>query len=363
MLNEKSVLKALSYVNDPDLNKDLVTLNMIKDIIVGEKKVTFTVVLTTPACPMKESIQNACINAIHHFIDKDIDVNVNMTANVTSILDKKDNKLKGIKNIVAIASGKGGVGKSTLTSNLAIALSKMGAKVGIIDADIYGPSIPIMFGLNGQKPGMREIDGKAMIMPLEKFDIKILSIGLLINEDQAVVWRGPMVTKALNQFFYDCDWGELDYLLVDLPPGTGDIQLSLAQMIPVTGAVFVTTPQNVAIADVIKSINMFKLPGVEVSILGIVENMAYFTPEDMPEKKYYIFGKNGGKELAKTFEINFLGQIPLVQDVRKGGDEGNPITRDNEGPTSLAFKEIAQNLAQQIAIKNANFANKKENVS
>ena len=355
MLTEESVLKALSYVNDPDLNKDLVTLNMIKDIIIGEKKVTFTVVLTTPACPMKDSIKNACINAIHHFIDKDIDVDVNMTANVTSILDKKDDKLKGIKNIVAIASGKGGVGKSTLTTNLAIALSKMGAKVGIIDADIYGPSIPIMFGLNGQKPGMREIDGKTMIVPLEKFDIKILSIGLLINEDQAVVWRGPMVTKALNQFFYDCDWGELDYLLVDLPPGTGDIQLSLAQMIPVTGAVFVTTPQKVAIADVNKSINMFKLPGVEVSILGLVENMAYFTPEDMPEKKYYIFGENGGKELAKTFEINFLGQIPLVQGVRKGGDEGNPITRDNEDPTSLAFKEIAQNLAQQIAIKNATF--------
>ena len=354
MITEKNVLDALSNVEDPDLKKDLVTLGMIRDIRISDERIGFSVVLPSPAYPSKEHINQACINAIHQHIDSKYEVDVHMTAEVNQKI-QKDERLKNIKNIVAVASGKGGVGKSTVTANLAVSLSKLGAKVGIIDADIYGPSMPIMFDLENQKPGITYINGESKIVPLENHGIKVLSIGFLIKEDQAVVWRGPMVTKALRQFLYDADWGELDYLLIDLPPGTGDIQLSLTQMVAMSGAVFVTTPQKVAMTDVNKSINMFSLPNVKVNVLGIVENMAYFVPEDMPEKKYFIFGEDGGKEVAKKFNKPFLGQIPLVQGIRKGGDEGKPMSLEKDHPISNAFKEIAQALAHQIDIKNAKF--------
>ena len=354
MINEKTVLDALSKVDDPDQKKDLVTLGMIRDIRISDERIGFSLVIPSPAYPMKEQIHQACVNAIHNHIDTKYEVDVHMTAEISQQV-KKDERLKNIKNIVAIASGKGGVGKSTVTANLAVSLSKLGAKVGIIDADIYGPSMPIMFNLEDQKPGITYINGESKIVPLENHGIKVLSIGFLIKEDQAVVWRGPMVTKALRQFLYDADWGELDYLLIDLPPGTGDIQLSLTQMVAMSGAVFVTTPQKVAMTDVNKSINMFSLPTAKVKVLGIIENMAYFVPEDMPDKKYFIFGENGGKEVAKKFNKPFLGQIPLVQGIRKGGDEGTPFSLEQDHPISIAFKEIAETLTQQVDIKNTNF--------
>ena len=324
MITTEQILKALSNVEEPDLGKDLVTLNMVKDIEIDGNKVKFTVVLTTPACPLKDLIRNACVNAIHHLVSKDAEVQVNMTANVNS--NRKDGRsvLPNVKNIIVVASGKGGVGKSTVAANLALALSEGGAKVGLMDADIYGPSVPIMFGVRGERPMMETVEGKGMIVPLEKHGIKLMSIGSLIDEKQAVVWRGPMASSALKQFLTDVNWGELDYLVIDTPPGTGDIHLTLVQTVPVTGVVMVTTPQDVALADAKKGIAMFGGSQINVPILGLVENMSYFTPAELPNNKYYIFGKEGGKRLAEQLEIPFLGQIPLVQSIREGGDDGIP---------------------------------------
>jgi ATP-binding protein involved in chromosome partitioning len=356
MITTEQILKALSNVEEPDLGKDLVTLNMVKDIEIDGNKVTFTVVLTTPACPLKDLIRNACINAVHHLVSKDAEVHVNMTANVNS--NRKDGKslLPGVKNIVVVASGKGGVGKSTVAADLALALSEGGAKVGLMDADIYGPSVPIMFGVRGHRPMMTNVDGKGMIVPLEKHGIKLMSIGLLIDEKQAVVWRGPMASSALKQFITDVHWGELDYLVIDMPPGTGDIHLTLVQTVPVTGAVIVTTPQDVALADAKKGIAMFDGPQINVPIIGLVENMSYFTPAELPDNKYYIFGKDGGKRLAEDLEIPFLGQIPIVQSIREGGDEGVPAMISGEDPTKLAFIGFASAAARSIAMRNANVA-------
>ncbi|MGR3812446.1 Mrp/NBP35 family ATP-binding protein [Jiulongibacter sp. NS-SX5] len=352
MVTEKQVLNALSHVEEPDLKKDLVTLNMIKDIETEGQKISFTVVLTTPACPLKELIKTRCIDAIEEHIGSGYDITVNMTAEVTSIRNSAP-VLPGVKNIIAISSGKGGVGKSTVTANLALALKKSGAKVGILDADIFGPSIPLMFGAEDVQPLISPKDGKNMIHPVIQYGIKMISIGFLTPKDNAVVWRGPMASQALRQFFGDVDWGELDYLLIDLPPGTSDIHLSLVQTVPVTGAVIVTTPQKVAIADATKGLAMFKQPQINVPILGVVENMAYFTPEELPDNKYYIFGKDGGKELAAKFEAPLIGEIPLVQGIREGGDEGRPLMMEDENPTSVAFRETAERLAQQLAIRNA----------
>ncbi|MGB3073862.1 MAG: Mrp/NBP35 family ATP-binding protein, partial [Chitinophagales bacterium] len=304
-ITKEQVLKALSYVDDPDLGKDLVTLNMVRDIIVEGNDVSFTVILTTPACPMKDAIQKACENAIHHLIDKEATVHVNMTSDVTS--RRKDNGvvLPGVKNIIAVASGKGGVGKSTIAVNLAIGLAQNGASVGLIDADIYGPSIPLMLDIKGQRPMVKEAGEKQLMIPIEKFGIKALSIGLLVDEKQAVVWRGPMVSSALRQFVTDCDWGELDYLVIDLPPGTGDIHLTLVQTVPVTGAIIVTTPQDISLADAKKAIGMFSIHPINVPIIGIVENMSYFIPEGtdgaLAENKHYIFGKGGGQKLSEEY--------------------------------------------------------------
>ncbi|RBL88789.1 Mrp/NBP35 family ATP-binding protein [Chitinophaga flava] len=356
MMTKEQILQALSNVEEPDLGKDLVTLNMVKDIEIDGNKVKFTVVLTTPACPLKDLIRNACVNAIHMMVSKDAVVEVVMTANVSSRRKDGGAVLSNVKNIIVVASGKGGVGKSTVAANLALALGRDGARVGLMDADIYGPSVPIMFGLRGERPLMVNVDGKGMIEPMERYGIKVMSIGLLIDERDAVVWRGPMASSALKQFVTDVHWGELDYLVIDMPPGTGDIHLTLVQTVPVTGAVIVTTPQDVALVDAKKGIAMFSGKQINVPILGLVENMAYFTPAELPENKYYIFGKEGGKKLAEDLEIPFLGQIPLVQSIREGGDTGVPAMASDDKITRKAFLDVAGAAARSIAMRNANIA-------
>lgn len=356
MITKEQVLKALSNVEEPDLGKDLVTLNMVKDIEIDGNKVKFTVILTTPACPLKDLIRNACVNAIHMMVSKEAQVEVVMTANVNTKRASGQGVLSNVKNIIVVASGKGGVGKSTVAANLALALGRDGAKVGLMDADIYGPSVPIMFGVRGERPMMVDVNGKGMIQPIEKFGIKVMSIGLLIDERQAVVWRGPMASSALKQFITDVYWDELDYLIIDMPPGTGDIHLTLVQTVPITGAVIVTTPQDVALADAKKGISMFQGQQINVPIIGLVENMAYFTPAELPENKYYIFGKEGGKRLAEELEIPFLGQIPLVQSIREGGDDGVPAMAGDEKLTRKAFLDVAGAAARSIAMRNANIA-------
>jgi ATP-binding protein involved in chromosome partitioning len=351
-INKEKILKALSTVQEPDLKKDLVTLGMIKDIEVGVNQVSFTVVLTTPACPLKELIRKSCVDAIHTQLAPDIEVNVNLTANVTSTRSGAS-LIPGVKNVIAIASGKGGVGKSTVTANIAMALHRSGAKVGIIDADISGPSMPTMFGAEDLQPTITPKDGKNYINPIRQYGIKIISIGFLTPPDSAVVWRGPMASQALKQFFGDTDWGDLDYLLIDLPPGTSDIHLTLVQTVPVTGAVIVTTPQKVAIADANKGLAMFRQPQINVPVLGVIENMAYFTPAELPDNKYFIFGQGGGAALAERYGVPFLGQIPLVQSIREAGDEGRPIVMNTESVATEAFREAAEALAQQVAIRNA----------
>lgn len=355
-MNKETILKALSTVNDPDLKRDLVSLNMVKDITVVDKKVSFTVVLTTPACPLKETIRQDCEQAVRKVVAADVTIDIHMTSSVTTLRDNAP-LLPGVKNIVAVASGKGGVGKSTVTSNLAVALAKAGAKVGLIDADIYGPSIPTMFNCEHEQPTVTQVNGKNIIIPIEQYGVKLISIGFLAPADSAVIWRGPMASSALKQFFSDAEWGELDYLLIDLPPGTSDIHLTMVQTVPVTGAVIVTTPQKVALADARKGVAMFKQPQINVPILGIVENMAYFTPEELPDNKYYIFGKDGGQNLAEKYNVPLLGQIPLVQGIRESGDSGLPAAL-KEGPAAKAFQDLAEAVARQVAIRNAQVPSK-----
>lgn len=351
------ILKALSTVDDPDLRRDLVSLNMVKDIKIDGKKVSFTVVLTTPACPLKEKIRQDCEDAVRKVVGDDVEIDIFMTSSVTTLRDNAP-LLPGVKNIVAIASGKGGVGKSTVTTNLAVALAQAGAKVGLIDADIYGPSIPTMFNCEFEQPSVKQVNGRNIIVPVEQYGVKLISIGFLTAPDSAVVWRGPMASSALKQFFADTEWGDLDYLLIDLPPGTSDIHLTLVQTVPVTGAVIVTTPQKVALADANKGLAMFKQPQINVPILGVIENMAYFTPEELPDNRYYIFGKDGGKNLAEKYGVPLLGQIPLVQGIRESGDSGLPAVM-KEGVTGDAFSTLAETLARHIAIRNANFTQTK----
>lgn len=352
---KEQVLDALRHVIEPDLKKDLVTLDMIADIKTGENKISFTVVLTTPACPLKESIKKACISAVHEFVDKEAEVEVKLSSKVTSKRpQEKEEILKGVKNIIAVASGKGGVGKSTVAANLAVALAKLGSKVGLIDADIYGPSVPLMFGLEDAHPEIIKIDDQPKMVPIEKNGIKILSIGFFVDPKQALVWRGPMASGALSQLFRDGNWGELDYLVIDMPPGTGDIHLTLVQTVPVTGVAIVSTPQKVALADARKGVSMFMQDSINVPVLGLIENMSYFTPDDLPNRKYYIFGKDGCKNLAEELKVPLLGQIPIVQSIRESGDEGSPIVAQDHPVISQAFMDLAQKLAQQVAIRNAN---------
>jgi ATP-binding protein involved in chromosome partitioning len=351
-MTKDNVLQALSTVQEPDLGKDLVTLNMVRDIEIDGNYVSFTVVLTTPACPLKEQIKNACITAIKAIQPASI-VKVNFTSSTTTIRADKSTVLPGVRNIIAVVSGKGGVGKSTVSANLALALAKGGASVGLLDADIYGPSVPIMFGVRGERPMMTEINGKGMIVPLDRYGIKLLSIGLLVDEKNAVVWRGPMASNAIRQFITDVNWGELDYLVIDMPPGTGDIHLTLMQTAPVTGVVVVTTPQDVALADAKKGIAMFGQAQMNVPIIGLVENMSYFTPAELPGHKYYIFGKEGGKRLAEEYDLPFLGQIPLVQSIREGGDIGVPAMLNDDEITKEAFLEFAGTVARSVSMRNA----------
>jgi ATP-binding protein involved in chromosome partitioning len=353
-LTTEQVLQALSNVEEPDLKKDLVTLNMIQDIHINGNQLSFSVILTTPACPLKGLIENACRNAISHFISPDIEVSINMTSRVTT---QKNTGVPGVKNIIAVASGKGGVGKSTVAANLALSLAASGAKVGLIDADIYGPSVPIMFGLEGSRPKASQQNGKTRIEPIEKYGIKLLSIGFFTDPNQPVPWRGPMVSTAVKQLFNDADWGELDYLVVDLPPGTGDIHITVTQSFPLTGAVIVTTPQDVALADAKKGVGMLMMDSINVPILGIIENMSYFTPAELPENKYYIFGQGGGLKLSQLVNAPFLGEIPLVKSISESGDAGKPVVLAEDGIMDKAFKHIAERVAQQIAINNAEATN------
>jgi ATP-binding protein involved in chromosome partitioning len=358
-MNVENVLEALSKVQEPDLGKDLVTLNMVRDIVIEGNTVSFTVVLTTPACPLKDLLKQSCVQAIHKIIGDEIIVEVNFVSEMNSKRSEKEIVLPGVKNIIAVVSGKGGVGKSTVASNFALALAADGAKVGLLDADIYGPSVPIMFGLRGQRPMMKTVNGKGMILPMEKYGIRVMSIGLLVDEKDAVVWRGPMASSAIKQFISDVLWEDLDYMVIDMPPGTGDIHLTLLQTAPVTGIIVVSTPQDVALADAKKAIAMFGQSQLKAPIIGLVENMSYFISEEAPQHKYYIFGKDGGKRLAEEFDIPFLGQIPLLQHIREGGDEGKPAMMSENTDAKKAFQEFAGNAARSIAMINANIKTEK----
>ncbi len=352
-ITKAAIINALSYVDDPDLGKDLITLNMVDNIHIDGNQVSFRLILTTPACPLKEQIKNACIVAIRHFVSKEAIVSVDITSKVTSMRQEGSSVLPGVRNIIAVASGKGGVGKSTVSVNLALGLAQTGAKVGLIDADIYGPSIPVMMKLRNRRPHVVQVNGQSKIEPIEQYGIKTLSIGFLAEETQAIVWRGPMVSSALRQFITDAHWGDLDYLVIDLPPGTGDVHLTLAQLVPITAAIVVTTPQDVAKADVIRSIGMFQLPQINVPILGIVENMSYFTPPELPEKRYYLFGRGGGSSLAEQFDVPLLGEIPIIEDIRSGGDDGIPVVLQPDSLAGQEFVFLAQTVARNIAIQNA----------
>jgi ATP-binding protein involved in chromosome partitioning len=350
-LTKEAILKTLSRVQDPDLKRDLVSLGMIQNIVIEGETVSFKVVLTTPACPLKEVIKNNCLEALTEDFGQKITWNLTMTSEVTTVREATP-ILPQVKNIIAIASGKGGVGKSTTSANLAVALVQLGAKVGLIDADISGPSIPTMFNVEGEQPSVKKVGDRNIIIPITQYGVKLMSIGFLTPAESAVVWRGPMASSALRQFISDVEWGELDYLLIDLPPGTSDIHLTMVQTVPVTGAVIVTTPQKIALADATKGLSMFKQPQINVPILGVIENMAYFTPEELPDNKYYLFGKEGGKKLAEKYQVPFLGEIPIIQSIRESGDTGYPAVLKN-GLTKEAYTKLAETIARQIAIRNA----------
>lgn len=350
-ISKEQVIAALRHVDDPDLKKDLVSLNMIHDVATDGLKVSFTVMLTTPACPLKEKIRKDCEDAIHQHVHPGAVTTINMSSNVTG--QSKMERLSKVKNIIAVVSGKGGVGKSTIASNLAVSLAQTGAKVALCDGDIYGPSVPIMFGLQGQRPYVKKVNDRDLMVPFEQYGVKINSIGFLVPDEQAIVWRGPMASKAMQQLVFDTDWGEIDYFVLDMPPGTGDLHLTLVQHLSVTGVVVVTTPQNVALADARKGAQMFRTPQINVPILGIVENMAYFVPGDMPDRKYHIFGEGGGQKLADELDTQLLGQIPIVEQIRELGDSGEPAAIDKESVIGKSFADLAASVAQQVAIRNS----------
>ena len=344
-MNKDEILKALSLVEDPDLKKDLVTLGMIENLVIDGLEVRFDLVLTTPACPMKETMVNACKTAIVYTVNKDAQVHVNATHRVVQQARAND-VLSGVKHVIAVASGKGGVGKSTIAASLALGLAHTGAKVGLLDADIYGPSVPTLFNVHSA-PEMIEKEGKNVMLPVDSHGIKLLSIGFMTAPGQAVVWRGPMISSAFRQFINDVDWGELDYLIVDLPPGTGDVQISLSQLAPLTGVVIVTTPQLMATSDAARAIDMFKLDAIAKPIIGVVENMSFFTPADAPDKKYRLFGEGGGKKLAESNGVPFLGELPFQMELGNAADTGNwDFSQDHMKP----YLDIAKESARQISI-------------
>lgn len=356
-INKEQVKSALSQVLHPGEQRDLISLDMVQDVIVQDKYVSFTLEFPEKNESLEDQLREKCEEAIQKFIDKEAIVDIQMAVNLSKKREMEDSKpgqqqaqqqeiLPGVKNIIAVASGKGGVGKSTVAVNIAAALAKKGYKVGLMDTDIYGPSIPTMFNIHDRP----NITTQKKLVPHEKYGIKLVSMGFLVDVDQAMVWRGPMATSAIKQFMTDVEWGELDYMIMDLPPGTGDIQLTIVQTVPLTGAVIVSTPQTVALDDARKGVAMFKK--VNVPVLGVVENMAYFTPPDMPDKKYYIFGKGGASHLAEEMNVPVLGEVPLQQSLREGGDSGKPIVlEDTESPAATALMEVTGNMEQQLALR------------
>jgi ATP-binding protein involved in chromosome partitioning len=351
----ENVLQSLKQVVHPEKGKDIVKLGMVENLVVEKDKISFSLSATKPNDPLLASIKKAAIIALKNSFGQEVEGKLNIITSTPALKAAKPVKigpLAGVKNIIAIASGKGGVGKSTVAVNLAVALAKTGASVGLLDADVYGPSIPKMLGLEGEKPVIRQEGGRDLMVPIEKYGVKILSLGFFVNPGDALVWRGPMATNALKQLITLGDWGELDYMLIDLPPGTGDIHLTMVQEVAVTGAVIVSTPQQVALADVVKGIAMFAGEKINVPVLGLVENMAWFTPAELPGNKYYIFGKEGCKELAKKLGLDLLAQIPLVQSICENGDNGKPSVLDENDPSGKAFETLASNLVAKIEKRN-----------
>jgi ATP-binding protein involved in chromosome partitioning len=363
-LDRKEILKALETISIAGEGKNMVESGAVQNVITFGDEVVVDLVLSTPAMHIKKRAEDDIRKLIQDTFSPDTKVKVNIKVETPEKVNEiKGKAISGIKNIIAVASGKGGVGKSTVTANLAVTLAKMGFKVGILDADIYGPSMPIMFDVENEKPISIEVDGKSKMKPVESFEIKILSIGFFTAPSQAVIWRGPMAAKALNQMIFDAAWGELDFMLIDLPPGTGDIHLSIMQSLPITGAVVVSTPQAVALADAKKGVSMFLSDSINVPVLGIIENMAYFTPEDssdseqakqLPNNKYYIFGKEGAKNLAEDLQVPFLGEVPLVQSIREAGDYGRPAALQTGSPLEGIFEEITRNVVQETVNRNQN---------
>ena len=354
-LNRKEILSALETISVAGEGANMVESGAVQNVMTFGDEVVVDLVLSTPALHIKKRAEVDVIKAIHEKVYEKAKVKVNIKIEAAEKKPEiKGKQIPGIKNIIAVASGKGGVGKSTVTANLAVTLAKMGFKVGILDADIYGPSTPIMFDVEAERPLSVTVDGKSKMKPVENHGVKILSIGFFTKPNQAVVWRGPMAAKALNQMIFDAAWGELDFMLIDLPPGTGDIHLSIMQSLPITGSVIVSTPQNVALADAKKGVAMFQQESINVPVLGIVENMAYFTPEELPENKYYIFGKEGAKNLAADLEVPFLGEIPLLQSLRESGDIGRPAALQTATPLESAFEEITRNMVQETVNRNKN---------
>ncbi|MFT6755519.1 MAG: ATP-binding protein involved in chromosome partitioning [Urechidicola sp.] len=353
-IQKTDILKALETITAPGEGKSLTESNSVKNIVVFDKEIILDVEINNPTLQARKRVEVDIMKTIHEKVHPKADIKVNVTAIAVEkpINEIKGKEIPGIKSIIAIASGKGGVGKSTITSNVAVTLAKMGFSVGILDADVYGPSTPLMFDVANAKPLAVNIDGKSKMKPVESYGIKILSLGFFTQPNQAVIWRGPMASKALKQMIFDSDWGELDFLLIDLPPGTGDIHLSIVQSLPITGAVIVSTPQNIALADAKKGVAMFQQDSINVPVLGIVENMSYFTPAELPENKYYIFGKDGAKDLAKDLDTRFLGEVPLVQSIRESGDFGHPVALQDGTELEEIFIEITKNITSEIVKRN-----------
>ncbi len=354
-LNKNDILKALETITVPGEGQNMVESGAVKNVVTFGDEVIVDITIKNPSLQAKKRTEVDILKTIHEQVYEKAKIKVNVTVDAPE--KPKANVIKGkpipgIQNIIAVASGKGGVGKSTVTANLAVSLSKMGFKVGVLDADIYGPSIPIMFDVEAEKPLAIKVEGKSKMKPIENYGVKVLSIGFFTQPNQAVVWRGPMAAKALNQMIFDAHWGELDFLLLDLPPGTGDIHLSIMQSLPITGAVVVSTPQNVALADAKKGVAMFQQESINVPVLGIIENMAYFTPEELPDNKYYIFGKEGAKNLADDLGVPFLGEIPLVQSIREAGDVGRPAALQTATPLEQSFEKLTQNVVQEVVRRN-----------
>ncbi|UFH36467.1 Mrp/NBP35 family ATP-binding protein [Flavobacterium acetivorans] len=354
-LDRKDILKALETITIAGEGKNMVESGAVTNVITFGDEVVVDLVLHTPAMHIKKRAEDDIKKTIHDLVSADAKVKVN--SKVEAVAAENPNQIKGkaipgIKNIIAVASGKGGVGKSTVTANLAVSLAKMGFSVGVLDADIYGPSMPIMFDVENEKPISVTVDGKSKMKPVESYEVKMLSIGFFTSPSQAVIWRGPMASKALNQMIFDADWGELDFMLIDLPPGTGDIHLSIMQSLPVTGAVVVSTPQAVALADAKKGVSMFLSDAINVPVLGIIENMAYFTPEELPNNKYYIFGQEGAKNLAEDLEVPFFGEVPIVQSIREAGDYGRPAAMQTGSVTESVFEEITRKVVAETVRRN-----------